>query len=294
MIVWKHPSLWLLLAAAHLDGGMANLDLAFIVDTSGSMASDLVHLQNAIDGIVANTQGLGINTRYGLATFEDYPETPFGFGFGSGDEPYRRIIDLTTDTTAFANAVRSLQVANGNDLPGSQLAAIRQLLVGTPQTIDTFMISEERMTFRDDARKGVILWSAAPFHAPERTDSYPGPSFTSVFANLDNSTVDPGFIFVGLNPGGTMGREAEATADLQLLANATSTFATTTVDCGVGGGPDIGTGELLVCTQVGGSPAAVQQGFVNRYVRCAVAVAVDGYCTDDGGSLWALGLATSM
>lgn len=250
----------LLTTCTHFELVHGDLDIAFLIDTSATMSEDLGFLKDAIDDIVASTQSLGTGTRYGLATFEDYPVAPFGNP--AGDVPYNRVTDLTASTTTFTNLVKALQVGDGENAPGSQLTAVRQLLDGTEQTLDNgFEVSEELMSFDEDSRQVVVLYTDSNFNTPMNITGYPGPNFSEVITLLQDSSVN----FVGLNAGGAAddGLTSLATYDLQRLVGATDTKASAIVDCGSGGGPDIEAGHLLVCTQVGGSIAAVRQGFIN-------------------------------
>ena len=217
-----------------------------IVDTSGSFSDDLAGFKTQARGIVENLVISNPNTRFGLATFEDYPIPPFGDD-SSGDAAYRRNMNLTPDTEAFLAAVDGLSTRFGDDAPESQLVAVFQAATGLGQDLSASGYPEATIpaglnaSFRVGAQKIMLLWTDASFHLPEDDGSipYPGPSLLDTF-NAVLALDPPKVIGISVDGGGA--------SDLALLAEGTNTTAPVGgVDCDGDGDIDVAEGEPLVC-----------------------------------------------
>jgi hypothetical protein len=86
------------------------LDLAFVVDTTGSMADELAYLQNEIDGVVAQVHAAypQVDVRLGLVVYRD-----------TVDIYLTRTFDFTTSLPTFDQNLRAQSAAGGGDYPES-------------------------------------------------------------------------------------------------------------------------------------------------------------------------------
>jgi hypothetical protein len=97
------------------------LDLAFVVDTTGSMGDELSYLQSELDNIVSGIAAKfpNVNQRWGLVLYRD-----------TGDEYVVRSFDFTSDLTTFRQNLAAQSASGGNDTPEAVdqgLAAANQL-----------------------------------------------------------------------------------------------------------------------------------------------------------------------
>ena len=117
------------------------LDLAFVIDTTGSMGDELSYVQSELDHIVGGitTQFPGINQRWALIAYRDL-----------GDEYVVLSFDFTTDLASFRANLAARKALNGGDMP----EAVDQALAATTQ-----------LGWRDGATARVAFWIAdAPHH----------------------------------------------------------------------------------------------------------------------------------
>lgn len=250
----------------------AQLDVAFVLDTSDSTLDDIALLrnppimpviQNIMTRVRAETEA---DTQFGIVAFQDYPILPFGL---ETDEPYILVADLQDDianvTAVALQMMNSLDPGEGNDRPESILTAFFQMLTGDGQEVDEITIPEDlELEFREDAQKIIVLFTGNPFHAPERVPSYPGPSFATVIDLLTDEDVDPAFKVVGISPTD----QADTVADMERLTNATGSQATGDFDCF--DGTHINEGEELVCVGASGDAQDLEDAFVNMIVAAYV------------------------
>jgi hypothetical protein len=222
-------------------------DLFFVVDLTGSFYDDLPVFKSEAPKIIETLKSEGTDLKVGLASFEDYPITPFG-SLASGDQAYRRNIDLTADTASVLNVINGLSTRSGYDTPESQLAALYQAATGAGQTISGYagatIAPGQQAHFRDGAVKLFLLWTDAPFHRPGDPGeiAYPGPSFEDTATAIN--ALDPPKVI-----GVASGSEPGTLADLQAITSATGGVAPEGgVDCDGDGTIDIAEGQPLVCS----------------------------------------------
>lgn len=188
------------------------LDIVLLQDETGSMGDDIGALRALApqiwDSIAAvSTAGF----RMSVAGFGDYARSPWG---SSSDSVYRLTQNFTTSRDAFTNGVGILKASGGNDTPESQYPALYYTLTPSHPCIDTNGDGDcsdrndtpigQQPSFRSGAKRIILLATDAPFHAPETTPRYPGPSGDTVRNALraTNTAV------IGLVPGGA-GRIAQ-------------------------------------------------------------------------------------
>ena len=232
------------------------LDVLFLVDTTGSFGDDLPFFKADSPTIMANIKAVNSNTRFALATFRDFPFSPWG---DPGDYVYKREIDLTWDTLLVENTIQGFFAGGGNDLPESQLEAIYQSITGEGVAHSTYVLPAGlKINFRPDAVKIIALWTDAAFHKSgdlPNPPGYPGASFTEVITAIEslgrrrNRALAEEFSpFAPRVVGVTFGDEIP---DLIALVMATGAVAPPAgVDCDGDGTIDIPEGQPIICPGV--------------------------------------------
>jgi von Willebrand factor type A domain len=95
-----------------------NLDLAFVLDTTGSMGDELSYLTVELGSIAAMVQASteGLSMRYGLVVYRD-----------EGDEYVTRSYDFTSDLDAFRGLVAEQSANGGGDTEESVHEAVKAM-----------------------------------------------------------------------------------------------------------------------------------------------------------------------
>lgn len=222
------------------------IDVALIVDLSGTFNDDLANIRAQLPQVFDQLAAQA-DTRFGLATFVDYPLEPWGF-IGTGDYAYRRDLDLTADPLAFSAALNAMRVRFGNDQPESQYEALFQATTGAGRDLPSAIgdiAPGQGLQFRPEAAKFVILATDAPFHTPDDSAcfntaacpfGYPGPSRDQTVAALNEAGIQ---VIALAAPG--------AGAEMQDLADATGGSLQTTTSTSA----DIGNAILAGLAEVG-------------------------------------------
>jgi len=167
------------------EDGVGALDVVFLIDRSGSYADDINTLQSQATEIVTSLTETDIDIQFGVASFSDFPISPFGL---STDEAFTVLQTLTADTTATVNAINLLDqpLQNGNDSPESQYEAL-------------FQVASNALNFRDGALPIIVLATDADFHDSDVEPDYPGAGRTETLAALTENNI----AVFGLQSGGS-------------------------------------------------------------------------------------------
>ena len=158
----------------------AKLDLATLIDLSGSYGDDLVNIKNLDDGMFDSVHEEVPDLRVSLGTFvdyndKDYPGSPWG-SFYYGDYAFKLDQDFTTDKAVWTGAISALSTKYGGDEPESQYAGLKGLA--------------ESASWRSDATKVIAITTDASFHVPSDTGgTYPGPSRDATVAALNAKNI---------------------------------------------------------------------------------------------------------
>jgi hypothetical protein len=105
-------------------------DVAFVVDTTGSMSGEIGNLRNSLrTTIIPQISTTLDNVGIGIARFDDFPCGGYGSS-GAGDRPFELVQRVTLDTTAAQNGVNTLNTRNGGDFPESGFTALHQAVSG--------------------------------------------------------------------------------------------------------------------------------------------------------------------
>jgi len=114
-------------ATINLSTTIPMADIAFLIDTTGSMGEEIAAVRDYFVEIAETVSGIVPNAAFGVAHYRDYAVSPFG---GSQDYPYRLDQQVTTDRLAVIEKLESLGAAGGGDYPESQFEALFQLASG--------------------------------------------------------------------------------------------------------------------------------------------------------------------
>ncbi|MFH1469435.1 MAG: hypothetical protein ABIO70_33930, partial [Pseudomonadota bacterium] len=102
-------------------------DVAFLIDTTGSMGSTANAMAAEFGNIVVGLESVIEDMAYGFATFDDY--CCCGYGSGS-DRPFILQQAVTTDLTMVQNALNHCPNHGGADGPESSIEALYQGITG--------------------------------------------------------------------------------------------------------------------------------------------------------------------
>ncbi len=101
---------------------IADADVYFLVDVTGSMGGEISTIQLRIADTIAPGIAAAIpNVRLSLGRFADYPVDEFG---SLGDEVFRLIQPSTSDLPTFVDATRLLSLESGGDPPEAYVPAL--------------------------------------------------------------------------------------------------------------------------------------------------------------------------
>ena len=116
------------------------MDLALVVDTTGSMGDEMAYLQAELDTIVARLkrEAGNLDLRIGLIVYRD-----------EGDDYVVRSAPLTDDIRAVRANLARQEAGGGGD---------------TPEAVDRAIAAAARFQWRPDAAKAVLLVADAPPH----------------------------------------------------------------------------------------------------------------------------------
>jgi hypothetical protein len=240
------------------------LDVYLLVDQRGSFKDDNATFQNQAQSLLRDLfSNPALDLRVGLGIFRDYPIAPFG---DRGDFVYRRLQDLSADIDAITRAIQQLSADGGGDDPEAQCAALFQAITGAGQDTNgdrdlgdpQDIPADQKVHFREQALRFIILWTDAPFHRQGDAGTYPDPApgvaprpRTQIDCT-EQSNFNPIASLLGQNLIHVIGifgsGSPAARADLEAIARETLTFAPSQgVDCNGDGRVDLKAGDPLVC-----------------------------------------------
>jgi hypothetical protein len=236
------------------------VDILFLVDTTGSMGGAICGVQVGLTRIALDLHDAGIDARFGVAEYKDYPFQPWG---EPDDVAYRRQRDIGPLDEGLIRAVHRLRADGGGDGPESALTALYQAATGAGQDVRPKgrsrgdIAAGRRANFRPDALKVIVNVTDVTFH--RRASGYPGPAWDTVVDALGARAI----LQAGIAIDGS-GR------DLSLMADDTGALAPRAVDCDGDGRTDIARGEPLVCSLP--SQPVISLGDPPKPVRLAPAI----------------------
>jgi hypothetical protein len=172
------------------------LDLMLDVDLSGSYGDDIATIKSKKSDIFNGVRSAVADSQFGLASFVDYPFSPWGSSF---DYAYELDQDITADQTTWEAAVQAMVLRNGDDVPESQLESLYQLATGAGRDVNGDgdhadlgdIAPGAGASFRPDATRVVAITTDAPMHV--RGDfgpfPYPGPTMAETIAALNAANI---------------------------------------------------------------------------------------------------------
>ena len=255
---WYHPNgaghdAYAALLAAHTAFGAGHtvaaggsIDLAFVIDTTGSMASTIDSVRDEVDS-VADQLGAGTSSyRMAVVSFRDQP----AYTGDPGDYPSRVDQAFTTNAEAIKSGVSTLTAEGGGDTPESAYSGIEAAL---------------NLDWRPGVKKEIVVFTDADAHDPEPVS---GLTADQVIAHAN--AIDPAVINV-VNTGGA--------DNFQPLADATTGKVV------AAGGPDVATAiEDIVKTLVTAPYAWVGESYLGAIGK-PVAFDASGSFDPTNGSL---------
>jgi Mg-chelatase subunit ChlD len=89
------------------------IDVAFVLDTTGSMSEEIAAVKETIHRVTSSLEGINVRVRIGMVEYKD-----------RGDEYVTRIHPMTTDIRRFAGEVSEVRASGGGDMPESVNAGL--------------------------------------------------------------------------------------------------------------------------------------------------------------------------
>lgn len=130
------------------------LDLVFVVDTTGSMSDDIyevkTHMKEYVDALVDG----GSDYRVAIVEYRDFPERTGD----SSDYAYRVTLNFNGDYETINSAINSVDLGNGGDWEETLYSAL----------IDGL----DKLSWRDKSGKAAIIMGDAPALDPEPITGY--------------------------------------------------------------------------------------------------------------------------
>lgn len=129
------------------------LDLAFVVDTTGSMSDDIYRVKNDMSAYLDKLNEMGVDYRIAIVDYRDFPDRGSSY-----DYAYRVALDFSNDSTTIVSAINSLSLGNGGD---------------TPETLYSALIDGlDELSWRSGSGKAAIVMGDAPALDPEPYTGY--------------------------------------------------------------------------------------------------------------------------
>ncbi len=109
---------------------ISRADIAFLIDTTGSMGSTANAMASEFASIVSEVSTSVPDATYGVATYDDFAYAGYGYP-SSGDKPFILRQQQTDDISLVQNALNTqVQLHFGGDAEESSIEAIYQALTG--------------------------------------------------------------------------------------------------------------------------------------------------------------------
>jgi hypothetical protein len=147
-------------------------DVAFVLDTTGSMWDDIAAVKSSATQIVNTIAGSGDDYRVSIVDYRDV--APNG---DPGDYASRLVLDFSSNQSAITNAINGLTTDGGGDWP---------------ETVYSGLMAAINLQWRADAEKVIILMGDAPPHDPEPNTGYTSDSVIAA-ANAGGTPIQSGF-----------------------------------------------------------------------------------------------------
>jgi hypothetical protein len=146
---------------------MRSAEVLLLIDRTGSMTEEIDEIRAALRDSIAPAMVDTIpEVRLSVATFADFPVTPYG---DPGDLPFELRQQSTTALSAVQAALDSILLGSGADTPESQVEALFQTATGLgfPPWVPPSSCAAGTVgapCFRSEGSRIVLLFTDAPFH----------------------------------------------------------------------------------------------------------------------------------
>lgn len=217
-------------------------DVAFVMDTTGSMGPSIAALQGGIQSMISQLAVEIPDVGVAVAAHDDFPVTPYG---NPGVSPFYVATSgkLTTDPLVAKQAVNSLTTHDGGDTPESQVLAFWASITNTTYAYPGLIVQKDnnipstrfgRLALRNDALPILVSVTDAPFHNGRRVNDpstlhdpysfngqapYPTPTVDTLVKEMSDIGVK--FIGIAVNDGV---RSADPYYDMAYLAEKTGSL----------------------------------------------------------------------
>lgn len=116
-------------STAHLTLGtrIPAADIAFLIDSTGSMSGVISQVRAAFMQIAEDVAAVVPDAAFGVVDFKDYAVSPYG---GGSDYPFFLRQQISTDHASVLEALSGLTASSGGDYPECQYEALFQLATG--------------------------------------------------------------------------------------------------------------------------------------------------------------------
>ena len=180
---WYHPNsaghdAYAALLAAHSSFGPGHpaaaggsLDLAFVIDTTGSMSSTIDAVKNQVDAVADKLAAGTSSYRMAVVSFRDQPDHTGDVG----DYASRVDHGFTSDAGVVKSAVAALTANGGGDTPESAYSGITSAL---------------NLDWRPGVKKQVIVFTDAPAHDPEPISGLTAPKVIAHANAIDPAVIN--------------------------------------------------------------------------------------------------------
>jgi hypothetical protein len=221
------------------------VDVAFNMDTTGSMTGSINNLKTALSGsLLSQLQAAIPDVGLAIVDFRDYPSSSIFGGYGSpGDWPVKVHQKITTNLSAAQTAVGKYVAGGGGDGPEAAIPAMQHILTGEALSWSGGSVAQVTpsspgawggVEFRPGAVPVVVNITDIDWHGENHT---PYNFTTPTMATLKPAFQSKNAFFVDVSSGD------------QSQANELSDATNSNVDAGAFGGT-CGTGKC--CTGVNG------------------------------------------
>jgi hypothetical protein len=189
------------------------LDVFFLMDTTGSMSPEITNLTSALNStVIPGIQAAVANTQLGVGAFDDFPLDGYGSpacssGDGTADQPFKLRQAITSTTSLVTTAVSNLKTASGgtigcgSDTPEAGLEAIYQAATGnglsgpSPTNVPVNHNGVGGVGFRTGTMPVIVDISDADSHGKNETGACGGQAeaydaTVSAFAHTRQDTKD--------------------------------------------------------------------------------------------------------
>gem|GEM_PF-2801665 len=149
---------------------LVQLDLAFVVDTTGSMSDDINAVKNNMNSILEELDSNDITYRIALVDYRDFSSRTGT----SGDYPYMVQLDFSDDHEEITSAINNLSLGNGGD---------------TKETLYSALVDGLKdLNWADTSAKSVIVMGDAAPLDPEPITGYTIDIVNTVLSGMDYSS----------------------------------------------------------------------------------------------------------